>query len=620
MASTNENIQAFEEQNSREWDNDTILVIESNASSNDSESKSQDNILSSPRPQAQLKTTVARTEVAAVPQNIQNPWSQRKKAQAPGIHHTFQRSCLRKQNIQSSSLTHEKRETKALRKWAKPEGLVTARMATYRQVSASEKAEEQKYLDPPDEKEEFPAMGYYLWPYWYESPVILLGPRLEDLNPVRLENRVWIEWDETSKCINISTRSTRAVVGTLEDAVKGIRDVIEHAKAARITASPLHIVHPPNSVVMRKLIKPKVVEKNPLKAAKIELEGEELSRKEKLEWEASRNGKLSFNSQLLRNHLSGKLLIYAPVKNWMRLRVHFGNININQYTNEFATTGSSWSSFVVMVKNPRFSAFIDRKLALILKDKITHWPDAFCSVNGCTKLEDVPFKDTEIIHFRINNQLFRMEGEMDRSFDNPKQAYQMGSNSLYKDNRRNVLVEARTIDIERGLDWKLELIADNKDKVATLPLELRNLIQDSVPTQTKLREDSLGLQFPDVTPKSSHCVFISTVCVRSVVQYRMKDSGYIVEIVIYREWMAPTTKGKPIISCSVSMFHPDWDDQTQDLSSKSYGREWKNDLSDFFKAHTDCDDGFEYFLTQVRTIQKYIVEAKGELSQRLKLK
>lgn len=43
-----------------------------------------------------------------------------------------------------------------------------------------------------------------------------------------------------------------------------------------------------------------------------------------------------------------------------------------------------------------------------------------------------------------------MEGEMDRSFDDPNQVYQVGSTALYRDNRRNVLVEVGTIDIERS--------------------------------------------------------------------------------------------------------------------------------------------------------------------------
>lgn len=93
----------------------------------------------------------------------------------------------------------------------------------------------------------------------------------------------------------------------------------------------------------------------------------------------------------------------------------------------------------------------------------------------------------------------------------------------------------------------------------------------------------------------------------------MKESGYILEIVIYRKWAATTTQGDPEMFCSVSMFHPDWDDETRDLSTKSSGRNWKNDLSNFFKKVDESKTGLEYFLSQVRRVQGYILQAREDL-------
>lgn len=57
---------------------------------------------------------------------------------------------------QSQPKTRYVSSTKSSR-WAKAEGLVTNRLATHRHLEATEKAERQKYLDPPMEHEEFPA-------------------------------------------------------------------------------------------------------------------------------------------------------------------------------------------------------------------------------------------------------------------------------------------------------------------------------------------------------------------------------------------------------------------------------------------------------------------------------
>ncbi|CCU81938.1 hypothetical protein BGHDH14_bghG005606000001001 [Blumeria hordei DH14] len=507
------------------------------------------------------------------------------------------------------------------RKWGKPEGLISSRLATHRQASATERAETQQFLKLP-EGQEFSARGCYLWPYWYESAIDLLGPRLEDLNPIRMNNHVWVEWDEVHNCINISSKSIKSADKAIVNAINGIRGLIDHARAVKVTANPLHIVYPPSSAVMRTLIKPKVVEKDPLRAADLELQGNYLSSRKKVAWKKNHLKEINKNIEIMREHLVRNILIYAPVKNWMRLRVHFGHITITNYTNEFAVKGLPWESFLKMVAAPRFSANIDRNLgnpllALNLRNRICGpLSEYFCAVQGLTKLSDIPFKDSEIINFQCNNQLFRMEGEMDRSFDDPNQVYQVGSTALYRDNRRNVLVEVGTIDIERHLDWKLELIADNKDRVVDLPSDLRDLIKDSVPGKTELRRDVLGLDFPNVAPRSpSSSITITSVWVRSVVQYRKKDSGYIVEIAIYRKWETNKTTGDPMIFCSISMFHPDWDEETRDIFTTLGKRDWRDNLENFFKPGMQQPSGFHYFLNEIRTMQGFIYQLNNELSE-----
>lgn len=176
-----------------------------------------------------------------------------------------------------------------------------------------------------------------------------------------MNNHVWIEWDEDHNCINISSISIKSADKTIVNAINGIRGLIDHARAVKVTATPLHIVYPPSPVVMRTLIKPKIVEKDPLRAAELELQGNYLSSRKKVAWKKNHAKEINKNVEIIREHLVRNILIYAPVKNWMRLRVHFGHVMITNYTNEFAMTGLSWESFLKMVAAPRFSANIDRK-------------------------------------------------------------------------------------------------------------------------------------------------------------------------------------------------------------------------------------------------------------------
>ncbi|RKF60113.1 hypothetical protein OnM2_054015 [Erysiphe neolycopersici] len=604
MSTANEMLLAFEDQSAREWGSDSTITPEST-----------DKVTNSSG--ARDSSLVTLIDISS-PSEVHNPQFKPVLNIPQATTRNFP-SSTRIKNKNPSQISLSEKSSRD-NKWGRPEPLITHRKAVHHNVLAIEQAEKKKYLDPPPiDKGIFPAMGCYLWPYWNESPTTLLGPRLEDLNKIRLENQVWIELEEEKNCINIYSYSVVNANTILTTSIKGIRDAVEHAKAARVTANPLHLVHPPNSMAMRRLIKACFVKKDPPKATNLVLVGEKLSDLEILEWESTRESKLLLNNQSLQKHLAKNLLKYAPIKHWMRMRIHFGKISMSKFTNEFGENGSSWLAFLDMVAAPRFSAIIDRnlgdaRLALLLKEMICKSPDVFCSVHGRISLKDIRFKDTEIIHFNINNQEFRMEGEIDESFDNSNHVYQIGSISLYRDNRRNVLVETRTIDVERGLDWKFELIADNEDKVLNLPPELRTLIKDSVPAKTRFRTDKLGMLYPDIAPRPSHFVFISSVIVRSIIQYRMINTGYVIEIAIYREWKGAVTKGEPEIFCSISMFDPCWDDETRDLTTKTYGRDWKNDLSNFFvKSDQDCT-GLEHLIAHIHKIQEYIIQAREKLT------
>lgn len=149
-----------------------------------------------------------------------------------------------------------------------------------------------------------------------------------------------------------------------------------------------------------------------------------------------------------------------------------------------------------------------------------------------------------------------------------------------------------------------------------LPSDLRDLIKDSVPSKTELRKDVFGLDFPNVAPMSpSSSITITSVWVRSVVQYRKKDSGYVVEIAIYRKWETEKTTGDPKIFCSISMFHPDWDEETRDMFTKLGKRDWRDDLENFFKPGVQQPSGFHYFLNEIRTMQGFICQLNKELSE-----
>jgi hypothetical protein len=121
--------------------------------------------------------------------------------------------------------------------------------------------------------------------------------------------------------------------------------------------------------------------------------------------------------------------------------------------------------------------------------------------------------------------------------------------------------------------------------------------------------------YPGVCPLGSYDVEISSVVVRSVIQYMLQHSQYVVEIGIYREWLGSKTEGEPKVFAGVTMFHQDWDLQMESIEENMTDqRHWKSDLSNFFHIGNDGSGGLQGFLDEVGTIQGFLSDAATQLT------
>ena len=140
-----------------------------------------------------------------------------------------------------------------------------------------------------------------------------------------------------------------------------------------------------------------------------------------------------------------------------------------------------------------------------------------------------------------------------------------------------------------------------------LPDQLLSLIDGSLSGNSKERKDCLGLSYPGVSPKFTYGLDVRTVVVRSIYQYLLRDSGYIVEIAVYREWSGYNTTGPPKMLSSVSMFHPVWDDQMGSIENTTRARNWDPQLSCFFGEHES--GGTRKFMEEVVLMQGLLSDA-----------
>jgi len=118
--------------------------------------------------------------------------------------------------------------------------------------------------------------------------------------------------------------------------------------------------------------------------------------------------------------------------------------------------------------------------------------------------------------------------------------------------------------------------------------------------------DSLGAPYPNVLPGAPYSIHIDSVVLRSTIQYRIIDSGCVVEISIYRRWQGRNTNIEPVVETSVSMFHQDWEWQ---LAETTDVRDWDEFLTPLFSNGTTDKTGIEQFFHEVGEIQSDLSDA-----------
>jgi len=167
-------------------------------------------------------------------------------------------------------------------------------------------------------------------------------------------------------------------------------------------------------------------------------------------------------------------------------------------------------------------------------------------------------------------------------------------------NQACLLVICDTNLLFRKVDWALELITDNQ--IANPDPSWSALIESCLTPETTDRMDLLGAPYPDVRPGAPYNIQINSIILRSTIQYRIIDSGSVVEISIYRTWQGRNTKIEPVVETSVSMFHQDWEWQ---LAETTDVRDWEGDefLSPLFSNGTRDKTGIEQFFHEVGEIQ-----------------
>lgn len=180
----------------------------------------------------------------------------------------------------------------------------------------------------------------------------LFGLRLEDLNPIRLGHNVYIDWEESMRCLVVKSGKYTHAEANVMQALGEVRHSYKSAKARKLSGEPLYIATPPTASGMRSFLKPNKYREG---LTMIGLVGDKMPTKMKEEWKSYRESAKRENYTIFHYHLSKTVLALAPHKGWMRMRVHFGHCDMQFFPTDFLK-GGSFQRFEGILKMPRAQA------------------------------------------------------------------------------------------------------------------------------------------------------------------------------------------------------------------------------------------------------------------------
>ncbi|CAG8982766.1 hypothetical protein HYALB_00001047 [Hymenoscyphus albidus] len=497
------------------------------------------------------------------------------------------------------------REPVGKKNFPKPLPLITTRQATTANLEKEKKERAEVYLGQPSNSSMCGVEGIYVWKDRAHRPTQLLGFTLEDLNHIRLQYKVWIRWNEDLSSVVIMSKAGPGAENNVLAALDAVRQDYANAKARIRTAAPVYIMVPPSFHAIRSFLKPVTYEPG---LTMIELYGQPYVGQNIAVWNRERTSMVNSGKENIKNHLAKHIQAMAVMKGWMRMRVHFGHLNFTSFPKEFLQGRCDFKGFIELLENPRIQAGakFDRKLlnplsALKLKGEIEAMP-AFCSVFGpATSAKEATFKESVCLFFDTSQGIpVRLEMDVDHS---EVGGYQPGSIQCFRNNRRNKHLEILQCDIEKKIDWSLELITDNKIKDPEPGWE--DFISHSIIGSR--RQDSLGLPYPGIMMRYDDKIHVYLAVTRSKISYMLAESGYHIDITIYREWASrsresPNTIPEPVIKAGVTMYHPDWDHEMMSIEETTNQRSWDPELSQIFGKGETKYHGIDHFLAEVEKV------------------
>ncbi|KAI9840141.1 MAG: hypothetical protein M1837_001902, partial [Sclerophora amabilis] len=525
--------------------------------------------------------------------------------------------------------------------WAKVYAAPSDRLRRVQERDHIRKAYLQRLRQDPRESDDFPVIGFFLWPIAEFTPDAVLGSNSEALDPIRTENECYIKFDRGRSLFKILSHSQTHIEGALAQ----IRVTISEIVTRHLVPTKLYLLEPPR---LPDLVKMEVAfsHSNTLSFRETEIHGKDVARvipllegavvgqTERNHWEIFQPSLDASNEHCIRRALIEVLTNMRFYRGLIKIRAHFGIMSFETYKRP-TEKNHSLQDFTSMIKNSQTVGELlkdlgneERGAALISRccenNELLYPIDA-----TAFGLEDTAPDYTVSFELETRDKIGSVRLDLDFVEANTGNYVSM-SHAWYK-LENTAIPRNGTADVSRGrspLDvnmidlfgkaWQIAITTSN----VVDPTKVTHSMEDFA-KNVRLTKSTQGAstEYPSVDFKYND-IIVKCWVERTSFKYFLHGCRYILEITRLRRFRKDATaqKIKAAVSWEASVYDPDWDAVLGGQRGLKIGHagNWSPHLKTFFPTPPgvpalDITDGFEDFLSKVKAVSRFVADFRAEV-------
>ncbi|KZF26310.1 hypothetical protein L228DRAFT_235398 [Xylona heveae TC161] len=391
-------------------------------------------------------------------------------------------------------------------------------------------ASRQKYKQSPCMTETFKFIGYFHWPVEEIRPESILGKSFEAFDHIRM---------------HAAFKVLSQTFNELDVALSRIRGTLCEIMTRSNRPVTLYLVAPPSVEAVRTEVE---LEERKMGLSRLSgvvprLTGPKLSKTDQYTWVSLRPKLAAANAKLLRKATSDCLRTLKFYRGHISMRVRFGTLFLSSYRKAKADR-HGLMEFLEMMKCVQVAGELDKESPgdcesngdllsrCCLATDVLEPADAMTS--GLENVQPVFSASFEVTDPSIH-ETFRLDIEFHKAVD--VESFEISSKRWFKVGKqnpqgrlqpisRNVPLSVKSLNVEKGTAWQLEVTADSSVDISRITPEMREFadrIKLNVNGPSNANTSSPSITFKEILE-------IHGFTERRSFRYMMKGSTYIFEV------------------------------------------------------------------------------------------